>query len=48
LNGTQLHCPAHGSLFNPESGEVIRGPAFEPLKSYKTVEVNGEIRIIIP
>jgi len=27
---------------------VIRGPAFETLKSYKTVEVNGEIRIIIP
>jgi nitrite reductase/ring-hydroxylating ferredoxin subunit len=48
LNGTQLHCAAHGSLFNPESGEVIRGPAFETLKSYKTVEVNGEIRIIIP
>lgn len=48
LNGTQLHCAAHGSLFNPESGEVIRGPAYEPLKSYKTVEVDGEIRIIIP
>jgi Rieske Fe-S protein len=42
-----LQCPAHGSVFDPENGEVVRGPAVEPLKSYRTLEVNGEIRIII-
>lgn len=47
LSGTQLTCPAHGSIFDPESGQVIRGPAVEPLKSYRTVEANEEIRIII-
>ena len=47
VSGMQLKCPAHGSIFNPETGEVIRGPAAEPLKSYKTVESDGEIRIII-
>ena len=42
-----LQCPAHGSVFDPENGQVVRGPAVEPLKSYRTVEVNGEIRILI-
>ena len=47
LSGTQLKCPAHGSIFDPESGQVVRGPAVEPLKSYRTVEVDEEIRIVI-
>jgi len=47
LSESLLQCQAHGSVFDPENGEVLRGPAVEPLKSYRTVEVNGEIRIII-
>jgi Rieske Fe-S protein len=47
LSESLLLCPAHGSVFDPENGEVIRGPAVEPLKSYRTLEVNGEIRIVI-
>jgi nitrite reductase/ring-hydroxylating ferredoxin subunit len=47
LSESLLQCPAHGSAFNPEDGEVVRGPAVEPLKSYRTLEVNGEIRIVI-
>jgi nitrite reductase/ring-hydroxylating ferredoxin subunit len=47
VSGSQLKCPAHGSIFNPENGEVIRGPAVEPLKSYRTIEADGEIRIVI-
>ena len=47
LNQSQLQCPAHGSIFDPENGEVLRGPAVEPLKSYRALEVNGEIRIVI-
>ena len=47
LNGLRLECPAHGSIFDPESGQVIRGPAITPLRSYRTIESNGEIRIII-
>ena len=47
LSESLLRCPAHGSIFDPESGEVVRGPAVEPLKSYRSIEVNGEIRIVI-
>lgn len=47
VSGSQLKCPAHGSIFNPENGEVVRGPAVEPLRSYRTIEAGGEIRIVI-
>ena len=47
LSESQLKCPAHGSVFDPEDGQVIRGPAVEPLKMYRTLEVNGEIKIVI-
>lgn len=47
LSGMNLKCPAHGSIFDPETGEAIRGPAVEPLKSYRTIESDGEIRIVI-
>ena len=47
LSESQLKCPAHGSVFDPEDGQVLRGPAVEPLKSYRTLEVNDEIRIVI-
>lgn len=47
LSESLLRCPAHGSVFDPQSGEVVRGPAIEPLKSYRTIEANGEIRIVI-
>lgn len=47
LIGNKLECPAHGSIFDPESGQVLTGPAVEPLRSYPTLEANGEIRIFI-
>ncbi len=47
LSESLLQCPAHGSVFDPENGEVVRGPAVEPLKSYRILEVDGEVRIVI-
>ncbi len=42
LDGSTVTCPLHGSQFNVCTGEALRGPASEPLKTYR-VGVDGEI-----
>lgn len=39
--GTQLVCPCHGSQFDLLTGEVLRGPAQEPLPPIE-VAIDGE------
>jgi nitrite reductase/ring-hydroxylating ferredoxin subunit len=34
LEGTTVTCPCHGSQFNVTTGDVLRGPAREPVRSY--------------
>ena len=34
LEGTVVTCPCHGSQFDVTTGEVLRGPALEPVRSY--------------
>jgi len=46
VKSSLLDCPCHGSVFNPETGKVINGPAINPLKMYSVIESNDEIRII--
>ncbi|RXZ70454.1 Rieske (2Fe-2S) protein [Agromyces albus] len=29
--GAEFHCPCHGSMFDAATGDVIQGPALEPL-----------------
>jgi nitrite reductase/ring-hydroxylating ferredoxin subunit len=38
LAGSTITCPLHGSCFDVTSGEVSRGPAKMPLKTYKVVK----------
>jgi len=37
-----LECPLHGSVFDVRTGEVLRGPATEPVNTYP-VEVNAGV-----
>ena len=48
LDGTTVTCPLHGAQFNVWTGAVLRGPARDPLKTYR-VTVDGEIgRVEVP
>jgi nitrite reductase/ring-hydroxylating ferredoxin subunit len=45
LEGTTVTCPCHGSEFNVTTGEVVHGPASEPVRSYPVQLANGELRV---
>jgi uncharacterized protein YbjT (DUF2867 family)/nitrite reductase/ring-hydroxylating ferredoxin subunit len=48
LDGTTVTCPLHGAQFNVWTGAVLRGPALDPLKTYR-VTVDGDIgRVEVP
>jgi nitrite reductase/ring-hydroxylating ferredoxin subunit len=35
LSGTRVECPWHGSVFDIETGRVLRGPAVGPVAAYR-------------
>ncbi len=42
LVGSTVTCPKHGAQFNVCTGEVLRGPAKDPLETYR-VTADGDI-----
>lgn len=42
LEGSTVTCPWHGSEYNVCTGAVLRGPATEPVKTYRVI-VEDEI-----
>jgi nitrite reductase/ring-hydroxylating ferredoxin subunit len=45
LDGTTVTCPCHGSEFDVTTGEVLRGPALEPVRSYPVRIEDGLLRV---
>jgi nitrite reductase/ring-hydroxylating ferredoxin subunit len=43
LEGTVLTCPRHGSQFDVTTGQRVRGPADEPLRTYAIVTEQGSV-----
>src|ERR1700750_2766436 len=42
---TTLVCPAHGSQFNGATGQVLKGPAKEPLPSVPVANADGVLTL---
>ena len=47
LDGAVVTCPCHGSQFDVTTGEVLRGPAQEPVRSYAARVENNAVRVEI-
>ena len=47
LDGSTVTCPLHGSQFNVCSGEVLRGPAMDPVMTYRVV-IDGDVGRVEP
>jgi nitrite reductase/ring-hydroxylating ferredoxin subunit len=45
LEGTTVTCPCHGSQFDVTTGDVVRGPAREPVRSYP-VRLEGDALLV--
>ncbi|MFF9620969.1 Rieske (2Fe-2S) protein [Streptomyces griseosporeus] len=43
LEGTELVCPCHGSMFDATTGKVLRAPATEPLQPLTVETKNGKL-----
>jgi nitrite reductase/ring-hydroxylating ferredoxin subunit len=45
LDGTTVTCACHGSEFDVTTGEVLGGPAVDPVDSYEVAVEGDDIRV---
>ena len=48
LDGDRITCYCHGSVFDLRTGEVLEGPADEPLAVYLVRVEDGELQVAVP
>ena len=47
LDEAELECICHGSIFNVKTGEVVQGPAEEPVPTYPVHVEGGSVSVEI-
>jgi nitrite reductase/ring-hydroxylating ferredoxin subunit len=40
-----IECSLHFGAFNVKTGEAVQAPCFTPLRTYKVIVENGEVRV---
>ena len=45
LDGHDIECECHGSMFDIRTGEVRNPPATDPLETFEVREVDGSIQV---
>lgn len=45
IDSTTIECECHGSIFEMTNGEVVQGPATEPIATFPVSEDGGELKI---
>ena len=45
LDGEEIECDCHGSVFNARTGEVLTGPATIPLPTYAVRVEGGDVLV---
>lgn len=45
IDGTSIQCECHGSMFDMSTGEVLEGPATEPIATFPVRDEGGELQI---
>jgi nitrite reductase/ring-hydroxylating ferredoxin subunit len=47
LRGCVLECPMHGARFNVDDGQVVKGPATEPLDPIEVRIEDGVVQVLV-
>ena len=45
IEGDQVICPRHGARFCLRTGRALSPPAYEPVRSYETRVVDGQVEV---